>query len=197
MLIFRASQYSFIFLQAESITSRSMVFEASASEGAILTIPRGVRSQDLGNYARFRKYAAANLADWYKFVNGPRGREAKNGDIHLVAGFDKTTSWGIATFADQTPQNSCHLRFGPLEGTGSMSSASTYTWECSGAAEVQVGPGLNQIAELRRPGDPSDVQFENQCLFVCTLNLVLADDLWVDMHSGLVSVHANPQHSYL
>jgi hypothetical protein len=172
-----------------------MVFKASASEGAILTMPRGARSQDLRNYARFREYAAANLADWYKFVNGPCGCEAKNGDIHLVTGFDKTTSWGIATFVDQTPQNSCHLSFGPSAGAGSMSSSSTYRWDCYGDAEVQVGPGLNQIAELGRPGDPLDVQFENQCLFVRTLNIALADDLWADIHSSLASVHANPQHS--
>jgi hypothetical protein len=196
VLIFRASQYSFIFYQTESITSSSMVFKASALEGAILTIPRGARSQDLGNYARFREYAAANLADWYKFVNGPRGREARNGDIHLVTGFDKTTSWGIATFVDQTPQNSCHLSFGPSEDAGSMSSSSTYRWDCSGDAEVQVGPGLNQMAELGSPDDPPDVQFENQCLFVRTLNIALADDLWADIHSGLASVYANPQHSH-
>ena len=92
-----------------------IVFESSASEGAILTMPQGARSQDLGNLARFREYAAANVANWYRFVNGPRGREAKNGDVRLVVGFDKTTSWGIATFANQTQQNSCRLKFGPSD----------------------------------------------------------------------------------
>ena len=158
-------------------------------------MPRGARSEDLGNYARFREYAAANVADWYRFVNGPRGREAKNGDVRLVVGFDKTTSWGIATFANQTQQNSCHLRFGPSQEAGLMSSAHTYTWQYSGAAEVQVGPSLNQIDELRRDGDPSGVQFENQCLFVRTLNTTLSDGDWVNIHSGLGSVHVNPQNS--
>ena len=76
-----------------------IVFESSASEGAILTMPRGARSEDLGNKATFRNYAAANVANWYRHVNGPRGLEAKNGEVRLVVGFDKTTSWGIATFA--------------------------------------------------------------------------------------------------
>ena len=65
----------------------NIVFESSASEGAILTMPRGARSEDLGNKATFREYAAANVANWYRYVNGPRGREAKNGEVRLVVGF--------------------------------------------------------------------------------------------------------------
>ena len=156
-------------------------------------MPQGARSQDLGNFARFRKYAAANVADWYKFANGPRGREAKNGDIHLVVGFDKTTSWGIATFVNQTQQtrDSCRLKFGPSEGD----SASTYTWlEYSGVTDVRAGPDSIEGDELRIDSDPPDVQFENQCLFVRTLNVTLTDDVWSDIHSTLDSVHVDLRH---
>ena len=70
-----------------------IVFESSASEGAILTMPRGARSEDLGNKATFREYTVAYVANlnWYRFVNGLHGREAKNDS-------DKTTSWGMANF---------------------------------------------------------------------------------------------------
>ena len=159
-------------------------------------MPRGARSEDLGNYARFREYAAANVADWYRFVNGPRGREAKNGDVRLVVGFDKATSWGIATFANQTQQNNCLLKFGPSEGD----SARTYKWsEYSGVADVRAGPDSFEIDELRLEGDPPDVQFENQCLFVRTLNATLADDVWANIHSssssGSIPVdHQNSQY---
>jgi hypothetical protein len=179
-------------------TSSGVVFESYASEGAILTMPKGARSTDLANYARFREYAAANVADWYKFANGPRGREAKNGDVRLVVGFDKTTSWGIATFANQTlsQQNGCQLRFSPCEEGRLMSSASTYSWQYSWATEVQVGPSSTQINELKRDSDPPDVQFENQCLFVRTLNATLSDHVWADIHSGLGPVHVNAQNSH-
>ena len=154
-------------------------------------MPRGARSEDLGNYARFRKYAAANVADWYKFVNGHRGREAENGDVHLVVGSDKTTSWGIATFVNQTQQNSCRLKFCPSEGD----SASTYTWsENSGATDVRAGPDSGVSDALRIESDPPDFQFENQCLFVRTLNITLTDDVWADIHSTLGSVHVDPRH---
>ena len=169
-----------------------IVFESSASEGAILTMPRGARSEDLGNSARFREYTAANVADWYRFVNGPLGREAKNGDVRLVVGFDKTSSWGIATFANQTQQNSCLLKFGPSEGD----SASTYKWsEYSGVADVRAGPDSYEIDELRLDGDPPDVLFENQCLFVRTLNATLADDVWAGIHSSSGSIPVDPRNS--
>ena len=158
-------------------------------------MPQGVRSEDLGNFARFREYAAANVAHWYKFVNGLRGREAKNGDVRLVVGFDKTTSWGMATFANQTQQNNCRLRFGPPEGAGLTTPASNYTWEHSGTAEVRVGPDSEENDELKRDGDAPDVQFENQCIFVRTLNVTLTDDVWADIHSSLGSVHVNSRNS--
>jgi len=170
-----------------------IVFESSASEGAILTMPRGARSEKLGNKIKmFKEYAAANVANWYRFVNGLCGREAENGDIRLVIGFDKTTSWGIATFANQTQQNNCRFKFGPLDGN----SARTYSWsEYSGVADVRAGPDSDEIDELRIDGDPPDVQFENQCLFVRTLNVTVADDVWADIHSCSDSNTIDPQTS--
>ena len=172
-------------------------FESSASEGAILTMPRGARSEDLGEIATFREYTAANVANWYRYVNGPRGREAKNGELRLVVGFDKTTSWGIATFANQTQQNNCcrRLKFGPSEGD---SASTSYTWsqlEYSGVADVKAGPDSDEVDELRIDTDPSHVQFENQCIFVRTLNATLADDVWEDIHSISGSIPVNSRNS--
>ena len=158
-------------------------------------MPRGARSEDLGEMATFREYASANVANWYRYVNGPRGREAKNGELRLVVGFDKTTSWGIATFANQTQQNSCRLKFGPSQGDFASTS---YTWsqlEYSGVADVKAGPDSDEIDELRIDSDPSDVQFENQCLFVRTLNATLADDVWADIHSTSGSIPVDPRNS--
>ena len=167
-----------------------IVFESSASEGAILTMPRGARSEDLGNLTTFREYVAANVANWYRYVNGPRGREAKNGDVRLVVGFDKTTSWGIATFANQTQQNlnCCRLKFGP-------SDTNSYTWSYSGVADVKAGPDADEIDELKIDSDPPDVQFENQCLFVRTLNATLADDIWAEIHSSSGSIAVDSRNS--
>ena len=158
-------------------------------------MPRGARSEDLKKMATFREYAAANVANWYRYVNGPRGREAKNGEVRLVVGFDKTTSWGIATFANQTQQNSCRLKFGRSEED---SASTTYTWsqlEYSGVADVKAGPDSDEIDELRIDGDPPHVQFENQCLFLRTLNATLADDVWEDIYFISGSIPVDPRNS--
>ena len=159
-------------------------------------MPRGARSEDLRNKAIFREYAAANVANWYRYANGPRGLEAKNGEVRLVVGFDKTTSWGIATFANQTQQSSCRLKFGPSEGDSS--STNNYTWsqlEYSGVADVKAGPDSDEVDELRIDSDPSHVQFKNQCLFVRTLNTTLADDVWADIHSTSGSIPVDARNS--
>ena len=177
------------------LSCSDIVFESSASEGAILTMPRGARSEDLRNKATFREYTATNVANWYRYANGPRGLEAKNSEVRLVVGLDKTTSWGIATFANQTQQNSCRLKFGRSEED---SASTTYTWsqlEYSGVADVKAGPDSDEIDELRIDTDPSHVRFENQCLFVRTLNATLADDVWADIHSTSGSIPVDPRNS--
>jgi len=80
-------------------------------------MPNGAISQDLENISIFREYLSANIDKWYRYVNGPRGREAKNGDIRLVVGCDKATSWGMAAVSDMSQPSK--LKFKPLDGQAS------------------------------------------------------------------------------
>lgn len=148
----------------------------------MLTMPEGAISFDLENIPHFRGYAAANVESWYRFVNGPRGREAKNGDIRLVTGCDKTTSWGMAVLSNISQERKNCLRF-KAAGDPQRPSTCTYTWECSGMVEARVGPDRREIDDLRRHDrnrDPvdSDEKYLNQCLFVRTLNLTLGVEMW-------------------
>ena len=122
-------------------------------------MPQGARYEDLENFAMFRKYTTANVTAWY---NGPRRREAKNGDVHLVS-FNKTTSWGITIFVNQTQQNSCRLKLGPSKGD---SATSTFTWsENSGVTDIRAGSDSDKSDELRIYSDPPDFQFEKPLSF--------------------------------
>jgi len=153
-------------------------------------MPLGATTERLGNFASFRRYAASNMVHWYKFVNGVLGREAKNGDIRLVVGCVKTKSWGIATFANQSHQSSCRLIFCPLEASSShsvSSDSSQYVWEYSGTADVRTGPSPGENDELKQVDDPGDVVYENQCLFLCTLNATLPDNIWSEINCDLDS----------
>ena len=163
------------------IFDRGFQFESSASEGAILTMPLGATSERVENITSFRRYAASNMVHWYKLVNVDLGREAKNGDIRLVTGCVKTKSWGIATFANQSRQSSCRLRFGPLSDPSS-SDSSRYFWEYSGTADVRAGPSPGENDGLRLVDDSGDVVYENQCLFLRTLNPTLPDNVWSEIH---------------
>lgn len=175
------------------MTSTSgMIFEASASEGAILTMPLGLNSEDLASIRRMRKYVAANAEHWYRYINDCRGREAHNGDVRVVIGYDKTRAWGMATFSNLTAQNDYfHLTFRPVE----QRDMKTYKWEHSSMAEVRAGPDACEIEALRK-NDPAqqEAEYDNQCLFVRTLNFKLRDDIWQKLESelGEVEVDGHP-----
>jgi hypothetical protein len=138
-------------------------------------MPQGADAEDLANISRFRRYLSANAESWYKYVNDVRGREARNGDVRLVIGCDKASSWGMATFANSTAQD-FHLKFKP---TGESGPRPTYGWEYSGMVEARAGP-MPEETEALRSSDDSGYSgvYKNQCLFVRTLNATLRDDVW-------------------
>ncbi|KAF4616813.1 hypothetical protein D9613_008361 [Agrocybe pediades] len=168
---------------------QGLEFESTASEGAILTMPVGSNSADVRNIILLRRYAALHAENWYRYVVNIRGREAENGDVRFVTGFDKTTAWGMATFANSTEQrDSFQLRFRAIEdGTvGKM-----YRWEShSGMAEsLRVGPDASEVEALRM-NDPQEEgkEYENQSLFVRTLNVTLQGNVWRKLKQELGEV---------
>jgi hypothetical protein len=106
-------------------------------------------------------------ARWYEYINGPRGREAKNGDVRLVVGCDKATSWGMAVLSDAN--QTCQLKFKPFDGQ------IRHTWACEYSGTpvmyMKAGPDQQIIDELRweDPGESIRDGYLNQCLFVRTL----------------------------
>ena len=164
--------------------SRGLRFRTLAPEGAILTMPEGAISEDLENLPKFQEYASANVKKWYKYINGPLGREAKNGDVRLVVGCDKATSWGMAALSNAIRHS--QLKFKPLDAQSPGSRRCGYTWEYSGIANAKVGPDEGEINELRGGLDVSATpdKFLNQCLFVRTLNVTLNDDNWESLNRG-------------
>ena len=179
------------------ISNSGLTFESSASEGAILTMPVGSKSEDLRNVKEFRRYFTLHAENWYKYVNNVRGREARNGDIRLVTGCDKTSQWGMATFSNSTaPNDSFHLTFRSVEQSNI---GRTYVWEYSGMTEVRAGPDAEEIQELRN-NDPSQegTTYNNQGLFVRALSLTLNNDIWNKLATEFGDVHVDesPDDSY-
>ncbi|KAJ6478122.1 hypothetical protein C8R47DRAFT_944930, partial [Mycena vitilis] len=67
-----------------------------SKRAAVLLLPDGASSWDLLALQRFKDYAAKNTRNWYKFVNGRLGWMVANGDLYLVTGVTKSSSWHIA-----------------------------------------------------------------------------------------------------
>jgi hypothetical protein len=182
----RSSQFQYTVIDQRY--TRSLYFETSASEGAVLTMPEGAVSLDLENDAGFSDYLEANVWKWYEYVSRVRGRrDIRNGQIRLVIGCDKTTTWGIATVPGMSQQSTTKLRFKPLDTT--HSSTALYTWECSGMVEERVGPHRDEIDVMRNTDDGGhpelDTTLRNQCLFVRTMTATFSHDEWAKLSQNL------------
>ncbi|KAF9479611.1 hypothetical protein BDN70DRAFT_806738 [Pholiota conissans] len=160
-------------------------FMTSAAEGAVLTLPDGAVALDLENIPQIRAYAAAHIENWYRYINGPRGCEAKNGEVRLVIGCDKATSWGMAAVANLSQHKTHYLKYCSVVNTGGSEAQPApiplYKWDYTGLAEARVGPDLNEIADLKRDDDSNvavDGKYWNQCLFMRTLNLTLGEEVF-------------------
>ncbi|KAJ7363012.1 hypothetical protein DFH08DRAFT_646410, partial [Mycena albidolilacea] len=68
----------------------------SSKETAVLLLPDGASRTDLRRKKKFRDYALKNAQRWYAFVSGDLERMVNNGDLYLVTGTDKSSSWSVA-----------------------------------------------------------------------------------------------------
>ena len=146
-------------------------------------MPDGAQSQDLGNLSRFRNYMAIHGESWVKFINRERGREARNGSIRLVIGYDKSTSWGMATFWNNPENCEGRLQFQLRGNIARQSSSPSYAWTYSGIAlhETKTGPLRQENEDL---GATLNQTLLNQTLFVRTLSLSLDKQLWSKINPG-------------
>jgi len=138
-------------------------FESTAKEAAILILPEGATTEDLLNTRGVRSTISSNAKDWYTYAKEIRGRsDIKKGDIRVVVGIDKVSSWGIATSASNTGQKASYVfKHDPTHA---------YEWDCTGGSG-RVGPQKSEIRDLI--GDDDHVP-ENQCVFVRTINFTFS-----------------------
>ena len=144
-------------------------------------MPQGAYHEDLKNIRRFREYTLIHAESWYQYANGPCGREIGNGELHLVTGCDKTTSWGIATYSHfqskRAEDDVSLLRFNPVgnERQGRYSSHTRYEWDYEGVAEAKSGPEEDELVNL---GINGSVPPRNQCTFIRSLTPAFGDEDW-------------------
>ncbi|KAF6750827.1 hypothetical protein DFP72DRAFT_909439 [Ephemerocybe angulata] len=178
------------YLCSSSVTSTqdhasSLSFHSVEGEGAVLTMPEGAIHEDVRNLSKFREYAAVHAQNWYKFTNGVCGREIENGELHLVTGCDKTTSWGMATFArlaggdasaaTQPPLAPVSLDFMfHLTSDSEAGDGCVCSWTQSGNAEVK---------STSNSADADGVRHRNQCTFFRSHTVTLSEDEWAKVQA--------------
>lgn len=157
------------------------VFETSDREGAILIMPDGAMSQELHTLGIVKKYVMDNADSWYQYVNHDCGGEVEKGDIRLVIGVDKVSSWGIATYASSGAEQ-VRLEF---KGVDNGTTSRAYTWDCFGTASAgRVGPQDAEIRDLMQESDGSCLR--NQCVFIRTMNFTASGEMWTKSAGHLV-----------
>ena len=139
-------------------------------------MPNGAYHEDLLNFHKFQKIASQNAENWYRFAIGSCGRAIGNGELRLVTGCDKTNSWAIATYADFRPGSiTLAANQSPFE----------YIWDCEGRVEAKAGPRLDEFLD-----DAGNQEYSrdtrNQCTFLRSFTVSLADDVWKSMVSTLI-----------
>ena len=178
------------------------IFESAASEGAILIMPDGASVEELSNISIFRDYIRKNAEAFYNYANNARGREISNGQLHVVYGSRKSSSWGISAFSNTSADSKLHLQFLPAAEGGRYNSSITWQHRLrSGMADVKVGPDDEEHEDL--PVSEDGRKLKNQCLFASTLSIRLSDSTWnkclprisVKIHDNLDSDNHFPSSS--
>ncbi|KAJ7714693.1 hypothetical protein DFH07DRAFT_762970, partial [Mycena maculata] len=91
-------------------------FNCNGPAGALLALPHGSHLEKLENVEHVRQHAAQNAENWYKYINGTRGRGLVNGSLYLITGCEKSRSGGMASFQNVTTRNAFQLLFKPTAG---------------------------------------------------------------------------------
>ncbi|KAF7369436.1 Kinase-like protein [Mycena venus] len=134
------------------------ILSCRAPQGAVLALPHGSHLRKLENLENLRVYAATHAENWFKYINGPRGR-GLYGSLYLVTGCEKASSWGLASF--HTVDNTFQLSFKPTP------EASGYRWRGNPAQ--------------KKYHDPSPTHEPNQTTFIHGLSISLGTGVWARM----------------
>jgi hypothetical protein len=127
----------------------------NSKQTGLLLLPDGASRWDLRRLQLFRDYALRHAHNWYAFVNGILQRMVGNGDLYLVTGVTKSTSWSVAAVENHSGDRQISLK---LKAAQIGNAGATWTWEWeSGGSSVNSGP-------RRRPGEVS--WRDNQTVFL-------------------------------
>ncbi|KAJ7715136.1 hypothetical protein B0H16DRAFT_1616974 [Mycena metata] len=169
----------------------------NSKQTGLLLLPDGASKWDLRPQQVFRDYALKHAQNWYSFVNGDLHRMVASGDLYLITGVTKSTSWSVAAVENESSEGKVSLK---LKATQFGSAGAAYTWEWkSTGSSVDSGPRRRLGEELLK---------ENQTVFLRGFKIALrsmplrrpaktlsiADSNWADLSTrGTSMPFSRPQ----
>ncbi|KAJ7777238.1 hypothetical protein B0H16DRAFT_1301967 [Mycena metata] len=157
----------------------------SSKQTALLLLPDGASRWDLRQQRVFRDYALKHAPNWYSFVNGDLGRMVGNGDLYLVTGVTKSTTWSVAAVENHSGEGKVALRLKAGQ-IGSAGASRAWEWE-SASSSVDSGPRRNPGEELWQDNQTVFLRGFKVALRTMSLRrpkaLSIVDSSWSDVSS--------------
>ncbi|KJA22801.1 hypothetical protein HYPSUDRAFT_66779 [Hypholoma sublateritium FD-334 SS-4] len=174
----------------DSTSSRTIAAfgcDTDTEEGALLMLPQGAHCEHLANTEKLFDYIVQSGPALYAYANNIRGRRFKNGDLSIVYNCHKSVSWAIATF--QNTSRECTVKMNLVENnysvhSGSQSAGARYAWDYQGTVRAKIGPEDENDDLAGREDEPQVSSLRNQCLFIRTIKIRLAEDVWNQLFPG-------------
>ncbi|KAF7373867.1 hypothetical protein MSAN_00598800 [Mycena sanguinolenta] len=167
-----------VFLSAAAGAVIDISTSSNSTEAAILVLPDGASRNDVRPLDSFRQYAIRHAHRWYDFVNGPLQRGVHNGDLYLVTGTDKSSSWAIAAFENRSVERSVSLE---LRAAQIGTAGTTYSWEWD---------TMNCISHSG-PATPSETQ--NQTVFLRGFRVMVRSSRFAKCPVGIYISDSKPE----
>ncbi|KIY65947.1 hypothetical protein CYLTODRAFT_355895 [Cylindrobasidium torrendii FP15055 ss-10] len=120
--------------------------------GAVLTLPRGGVRIDAQKASQYLKHAGKHAISWYRYANQDLAWNLRSGQLYLVTGVDKCSSWGVASFSKGSASHSASIKF-LAAGVGSVDAKIKNTWSSDFGFEHRAGvqeSGINNQCVFAR-----------------------------------------------
>ncbi|KAF8838095.1 hypothetical protein BDN67DRAFT_1013362 [Paxillus ammoniavirescens] len=131
---------------AQTSAQLKLEFSSSSAEGAILVLPEGAGKRDFAHLSILREEAQKNGESWHHFARFNRGRTG--GDLYLITGHHKASSWSVAAFSDAGSSAGFNATFSAGQVVrGNIAMA--YSWQVANPVHCRVGPEQGHSVDKR------------------------------------------------
>ncbi|KAJ7469872.1 hypothetical protein B0H11DRAFT_1392313 [Mycena galericulata] len=156
---------------------------ATAKETALLLLPDGASRCDLRPLQVFKDYALKHARNWYAFVNGRLGWMVEAGDLYLITGVDKSSTWSVLAMENRSEDLHLSLKLKAAQ-LASAGGSCRWEWE-NNSSFANSGP-------RREPGFTEEQPKKDQTVFLRGFKVAVRSSPWTRSAKALSIVDSKP-----